>query len=124
MSAFFLYTVSLWNTFFRFCPRYTAGQELLTNEELLSRPYYDYRAIIAASSYSLTAPTTQEKNNKQCTRKLYNNRHSALRRTSHSYEETANDPKNNKSNDTFVNHRRKLNADEADVFVRATQIVM
>lgn len=48
-----------------------------------------------------------------------------MRRTSHGYnEETANDTKNTKQNDTVVNHRRKLYADEADVFERATQIVM
>ncbi|XP_065224768.1 unconventional myosin-IXAa-like isoform X2 [Planococcus citri] len=50
------------------------------------------------------------------------NKHTALRRTSHCVEDAAS--KTSSSSETTVNHRRKLYVDEADVFKRATQIVM
>lgn len=78
----------------------------------------------------MIAPVVQDKSIKSSSywRKTHNSRqHTALRRTSLGYNNedssTANDIKNSKQSDNVVNHRKKLH-DEADVFERATQIVM
>lgn len=97
------------------------GPEPLANDRLLARTCSgsgDYRGVVAMASYNATPMPAAEKANKQCSRKLNNNKHTALRRTSHCMDEAA------KSAESTVNHRRKLYADEADVFERATQIVM
>lgn len=93
-------------------------EPLTSNDRLLSRTRSsDYRRNVINA-----AP--DEKVNKQCSRKLsstngnnVNNKHTALRRTSHGATE-------DRYAEQTVNHRRKLYADEADVFERATRIVM
>lgn len=126
--SFFCANPSSWNTFFRFCPRYSSGLELATHEhQSLSYPY-SIRTVIAAANCTMIAPAVQDKSIKPSSywRKTHNSRqHTALRRTSLCYnnEDSANDIKNSKQSDNVVNHHGKLH-DEADVFERATQIVM
>ncbi len=100
---------------------------MLINDRLTFRPNKDYLNVIAATNCDISLPLSHEKCSVQLSRRLHNNRFSTLGRASRGYnEEASTDLKNAKHCDVGSNHRRVLytDTDEADVFERASQIVM
>lgn len=97
----------------------------------------DQPIAITTNNYNLTVPENGANvKYKQCARKLHNNKHVALSRTSHScggneapitrgmMAAVAGDANNVKNNDVDSNHHWKSYPDQTDVFERATRIVM